>query len=88
MDDLIRTVLGRVLADDPGGIIGVYLYGSSTTTGPGPESDVDLLLVTRMSLMVEERRSLVALLLGLSGSRAGRGTLRAFRMSPTGVRSR
>ena len=47
MDDLTRTVLDRVLADDPGGIIGVYLYGSSTTTGLGPESDVDLLFVTR-----------------------------------------
>lgn len=67
MDDLTRTVLDRVLADDPGGIIGVYLYGSSTTTGLGPESDVDLLFVTRRSLMVEERRSLVSLLLGLSG---------------------
>ena len=67
MDDLIRSVLTRVLTDDPGGIIGVYLYGSSTTTGLGPESDVDLLLVTSKSLMVEERRSLVDLLLGLSG---------------------
>lgn len=67
MEGLIRTVLARVLADDPGGIIGVYLYGSSTTTGLGPESDVDLLFVTRRSLMLEERRSLVSLLLGLSG---------------------
>lgn len=67
MDDLIRTVLDKVLANDAGGIIGVYLYGSSTMTGLGPESDVDLLLVTRRSLMLEERRSLVSLLLGLSG---------------------
>ncbi len=36
MDDLIRTVLDRVLAIDPGGIVGVYLYGSSTSTGLGP----------------------------------------------------
>lgn len=67
MDEVIRTVVDRVLAEDPGGVIGVYLHGSSTTTGPGPESDVDLLLVTRKSLTLEERRSLVGLLLGFSG---------------------
>lgn len=67
MDDVIRTVLDRILESDPGGVIGVYLYGSSTTTGLGPESDVDLLLVTRTSLTVEERSRLVVSLLGLSG---------------------
>ena len=67
MDDLIQTVLDRVLTADPGGIVGVYLYGSSTTTGLGPESDVDLLLVTRRSLTSQERASLVSTLLGLSG---------------------
>lgn len=67
MDDVIRTFLERVLTDDPGGIIGVYLYGSSTTTGLGPESDIDLLLVTRKSLLPGERRSLIASLLELSG---------------------
>lgn len=67
MDDLIGTVLDRVLTADPGGIVGVYLYGSSTTTGLGPESDVDLLLITRRSLTPEERTSLVSTLLGLSG---------------------
>ncbi|NUL46231.1 DUF4111 domain-containing protein [Cellulosimicrobium funkei] len=67
MDDLIRPVLDRVLAIDPGEIIGAYLYGSSTTTGLGPESDVDLLFVTRRSLTPEERISLVSTLLGFSG---------------------
>ncbi|WP_176747328.1 MULTISPECIES: nucleotidyltransferase domain-containing protein [unclassified Brevibacterium] len=67
MDDLIRTVLDRVLAIDPGGIVGVYLYGSSTSTGLGPESDVDLLLVTRRSLTPQDRASLISTLLGLSG---------------------
>lgn len=60
MDDLIETVLDRVLTADPGGIVGAYLYGSSTTTGLGPESDLDLLLVTRRSLTLEERTSLVS----------------------------
>ena len=67
MDDLTGTVLDRVLTADPGGIVGVYLYGSSTTTGLGPESDVDLLLMTRRSLTSQERASLVSTLLGLSG---------------------
>ena len=67
VDDLIQTVLDRVLTADPGGIVGVYLYGSSTTTGLGPESDVDLLLVTRRALTSQERASLVSTLLGLSG---------------------
>lgn len=67
MNDLIQTVLGTVLSDDPGGVVGIYLYGSSTTTGLGPESDVDLLLVTRRSLSSLERTSLIAKLLGVSG---------------------
>ena len=62
-----ESILDSVLADDPGGIIGVYLYGSSTTTGLFPESDVDLLLVTRRSMTSEERKSLVSMLLGFSG---------------------
>lgn len=69
MNDVIDTVLDSVLAEDPGGIIGIYLYGSSTTTGLGPESDIDLLLVTRRSLTASERTSLISILLGLSGWR-------------------
>lgn len=67
VDDLIQAVLDRVLADGPGGIIGVYLYGSITSTGLSAESDVDLLLMTHRSMLAEERRSLVSLLLGFSG---------------------
>jgi streptomycin 3"-adenylyltransferase len=71
MVDVIPTVLERILDSDPGGLIGVYLYGSSTTTGLGPESDIDLLLVTRVSLTLEERRRLVATSTGVrSRSRA------------------
>jgi predicted nucleotidyltransferase len=74
MVDVIPTVLERILDSDPGGLIGVYLYGSSTTTGLGPESDIDLLLVTRVSLTLEERRRLVATLLELSGWKGHAGT--------------
>lgn len=67
MDDSVDSVLDRVLAEDLVGIVGVYLYGSSTTTGLRPESDVDLLLLTRESLGSKERESFVSTLLGISG---------------------
>ena len=67
MDDLIQAVLDSVLDDGPSGIIGVYLYGSSTTTGLSAESDVDLLLVTRRSMLAKERRSLVSSTVEFSG---------------------
>lgn len=66
-DALTQAVLDVVTALDPGGLIGVYLYGSGTTTGLGPQSDIDLLLVTREPLSTAERRSLVDALLDLSG---------------------
>ncbi|MCJ7859208.1 aminoglycoside adenylyltransferase domain-containing protein [Corynebacterium kalidii] len=67
MDDVIRTFLDRVLVHDPGGIVGVYLYGSSTTSRLAPESDVDLLLVTDRSMQTDERASLLSEVLALSG---------------------
>src|SRR5690606_39064197 len=68
-DDRIQQALDAIIARDTGGLAGAYLYGSSTTSGLGPESDIDLLLVTRRSLLVHERTALVAPLLGISGWR-------------------
>lgn len=68
-DDRIQQALDVIIARDTGGLAGAYLYGSSTTSGLGPESDIDLLLVTRRSLLVHERTALVAPLLGISGWR-------------------
>lgn len=57
---------------DPGGVIGLYLYGSSTAGGLRHDSDIDLLLITRRSLSAHDRAKLTDLLLRYSG---GRGTV-------------
>lgn len=45
----------------------MYLYGSCSTTGLGAEGDVGLLLVTRRSLMSQERASLISTFAGWKG---------------------
>lgn len=67
VDELIRPVLDHLCREDPGGLVGVYLYGSGATTGLRPDSDIDLLVLTRRSLTSAERISLVSMLLGVSG---------------------
>ena len=67
MDELLAPILAHIDRHDPGDIVGVYLYGSAASTGPRPDSDVDVLAVTRRSLTRAERASLVKLLLGISG---------------------
>lgn len=63
----LESLLAFVDGEDPGGIVGLYLYGSAVTGGLRPESDVDLLMVTRRALSAAERASLTRTLLGLSG---------------------
>ncbi|MFI5563296.1 aminoglycoside adenylyltransferase domain-containing protein [Amycolatopsis japonica] len=65
----IKPLLDHLDREDPGGVLGLYLYGSAAAGGLKPDSDVDLLLVTRRSLDEEERAALVSLLLRLSGWR-------------------
>jgi predicted nucleotidyltransferase len=76
-----RSTLGQVrraiesLSDhlktwDPGGVLGLYLFGSSVEGGLRPESDIDLLVLTERSLTVPERQGLVDFLLRYSGRRA------------------
>lgn len=66
-EDLLRPVLGHLRSQDPGGVVGVYLHGSGATTGLFPDSDIDLLVLTRRALTTAERASLVPLLLDVSG---------------------
>jgi streptomycin 3"-adenylyltransferase len=70
----MRTAIDRILDHcdglDPGGVVGIYLYGSSTTGGLRNDSDIDLLLITHRSLAAHERRQLTELLLRYSGQRA------------------
>jgi predicted nucleotidyltransferase len=70
----VTTLIDRVLdhcdRSDPGGVSGIYLCGSATMEGLRPDSDIDLLLITRRSLGAQERRQLTDLLLRYSGRRA------------------
>lgn len=67
MDCVPAVVLDHLDTADPGGVLGVYLYGSAASTGLRPGSDIDLLFITARSLTEPERRGLVAMLLGASG---------------------
>jgi len=67
VDDQVGPVLDHLLEEDPGGVVGVYLYGSGAASGLRPNSDIDLLFLTRRSLTSTERVALVSLLLGVSG---------------------
>lgn len=65
----LDPLLNHLDSANPGGVVGVYLYGSSVSSGLRPDSDVDVLMLTRRSLDREERAALVALLLGISGGK-------------------
>lgn len=67
MDELIAPLLEHLDREDPGTVVGVYLYGSATTSGLRADSDIDLLMLTRHSLTAPERAALVSLLLSISG---------------------
>lgn len=65
----VDRLLDHLDREDPGGVLGLYLYGSAAAGGLKPDSDVDLLLVTRRSLGEPDRAALVSLLLEVSGWR-------------------
>ncbi|WP_420097506.1 aminoglycoside adenylyltransferase domain-containing protein [Brevibacterium sediminis] len=71
LDDVDDRSLGQIrnhlTEHDPGKVLGLYLYGSTVADERGPDSDLDLLLITRDSLSQTERRELTNLLLELSG---------------------
>lgn len=69
MDEAVTRILDHLDRLNPGGALGVYLYGSGASSGLKPDSDIDLLLLTRESLDATERRALTALLLQVSGWR-------------------
>ena len=66
-DTAVGPVQDHLDRQDPGGVLGVYLYGSATTGGLRHDSDIDLLVVTRRSLTGGERAALVSVLLTHSG---------------------
>ena len=73
MDELLAPILSHLDQSTPGDLIGFYLYGSATTTGLRPDSDIDTLILTHRSLTDCERSGLVSLLLKVSGWRGHAG---------------
>lgn len=69
MEALLAPVLSYLDECRPGDLVGAYLYGSAATAGLRPDSDVDLLVLTRTPLSESERASLVSMLLSVSGWR-------------------
>ncbi len=67
---VIEALRDLLANEDPGGVIGLYLFGSGATGGLRPDSDIDLLLLTTRSLTLPERQSLTGFLLQHSGRRA------------------
>lgn len=67
MEALLAPVLSYLDEHRPGDLAGAYLYGSAATAGLRPDSDVDLLVLTRTSLTEPERSSLISMLLSVSG---------------------
>ncbi|MBX6749352.1 MAG: DUF4111 domain-containing protein [Micromonosporaceae bacterium] len=67
-----RRAVARLVTDIAGpDLVGIYLHGSSVLGGLKPASDLDVLVVARRSLDEDQRRSLVAGLMAVSGSTAG-----------------
>jgi streptomycin 3"-adenylyltransferase len=70
MEPVVAELRRRILRDVPGKPVALYLTGSYAAGGLRPNSDLDILLVTRESLSVHERQHLVDHLLRYSGLRA------------------
>ncbi|MFH8289059.1 aminoglycoside adenylyltransferase family protein [Streptomyces sp. NPDC018059] len=60
------ALVDRVLGKD---VIGAYLHGSAVFGGLKPASDVDVLVLSRLSMNERQRRDLLGGLLGISGAR-------------------
>lgn len=67
MEKVLAPILRHVDQCAPGSTIGVHLFGSAAATGLRPDSDIDLLILTRQSLTVAERLAMVSTLLDVSG---------------------
>jgi streptomycin 3"-adenylyltransferase len=85
MQPVVAHLVDHLCRHSPGHVVGLYLYGSATAGGMRPDSDIDLLLVTRESLTAAERSCLTQLLLAYSGRRAVVGPGRPVEL--TAVRS-
>ncbi len=70
MESVIVRLREYLSEANPGNVLGVFLFGSSVMGGLRPDSDIDVLVLTRRSLSEGERRDLADFLLHFSGRRA------------------
>ena len=71
---LVREVLGA-------GVVGAYLFGSAVLGGLRPESDLDLLVVSKRPTTREQKQRLVERLLAISGHRTPEGRWRRIELT-------
>jgi len=72
VEPAVAAVHALVVREQIGSPLALFLTGSACDGGLRPDSDVDLLLITRRSLAHDERATLLGLLLEVSGRRATR----------------
>lgn len=70
VDAAIQTLQNLVTRESPGAPVGLYLTGSTCDGGLRPDSDLDILLITRVPLHLSDRRMMIEHLLRYSGRRA------------------
>ena len=76
-DDVVAIARER-LGD---ALVGAYLHGSAVLGGLRPSSDLDVLAVVARPTTDDERRTIVARLLEISGRRASRGPARPVELT-------
>jgi len=76
--DRVLTLVHEVLGPDAAG---GYLFGSAVLGGLRPQSDLDLLLVSRRETTREEKKRLVDRLLAISGRRTPHGQWRLVELT-------
>jgi predicted nucleotidyltransferase len=71
---LVRDVLGT-------DVVGAYLFGSAVLGGLRPDSDLDVLVVSKRRTTREEKQHLIDRLLAISGTRTPQGRLRRIELT-------
>lgn len=76
--DRVRTLVRDVLGAD---VVGAYLFGSAVLGGLQPQSDLDVLVVSRRRTTREEKQRLVDRLLAVSGRSTPQGRWRRIELT-------
>ena len=61
--EIIHLKIKAVIQDS---VVGCYVHGSYTLGGFNPNSDIDLIVITKSALTISEKKQLAALLLSIS----------------------